>query len=310
MTRRRLPPRLLPLAAVTLLILAALAAGLGAIRGPHPNAVPTAQQVNERTMSPFCTGLTLAACPSSQAAELRTTLAAMVAQGKTNRQIDAWLLANYPATVVGAPRNPLAWMVPAAAVLAGLAVVGAFGLLAVTGNSLNMMSMIGLILLTGLVGKNAILLVDFTNTLRKRGLGRNEALLQAGPTSGVSPRGARIDGRFPDGSDFLMGLLSVLGALALAGLALWILGPLRAPLQRRSAVDDARWKELVDAKHAIYRSILDLEFDRAVGKVSEADYTFLRRQHESDALALLKEMDALAGGPPDQRGGPGPSRCR
>jgi HAE1 family hydrophobic/amphiphilic exporter-1 len=63
-----------------------------------------------------------------------------------------------------------------------LAVVGAFGLLAVTGNSLNMMSMIGLILLTGLVGKNAILLVDFTNTLRKRGLGRNEALLQAGPT--------------------------------------------------------------------------------------------------------------------------------
>ena len=63
-----------------------------------------------------------------------------------------------------------------------LAVVGAFGLLALTGNSLNMMSMIGLILLTGLVGKNAILLVDFTNTLRKRGLGRNEALLQAGPT--------------------------------------------------------------------------------------------------------------------------------
>jgi HAE1 family hydrophobic/amphiphilic exporter-1 len=63
-----------------------------------------------------------------------------------------------------------------------LAVVGAFGLLAVTGNTLNMLSMIGLILLTGLVGKNAILLVDYTNTLRKRGLARNEALLQAGPT--------------------------------------------------------------------------------------------------------------------------------
>jgi HAE1 family hydrophobic/amphiphilic exporter-1 len=45
-----------------------------------------------------------------------------------------------------------------------------------------MMSMIGMILLTGLVGKNAILLVDFTNTLRKRGLTRNAALLQAGPT--------------------------------------------------------------------------------------------------------------------------------
>jgi HAE1 family hydrophobic/amphiphilic exporter-1 len=63
-----------------------------------------------------------------------------------------------------------------------LAVVGAFGLLALTNNTLNMLSMIGMILLTGLVGKNAILLVDYTNTLRKRGLKRNDALLQAGPT--------------------------------------------------------------------------------------------------------------------------------
>jgi HAE1 family hydrophobic/amphiphilic exporter-1 len=63
-----------------------------------------------------------------------------------------------------------------------LAVSGAFGLLALTGNTLNMLSMIGLILLTGLVGKNAILLVDYTNTLRRRGMERNAALLHAGPT--------------------------------------------------------------------------------------------------------------------------------
>jgi HAE1 family hydrophobic/amphiphilic exporter-1 len=63
-----------------------------------------------------------------------------------------------------------------------LALVGAFGLLALTGNTLNMMSMIGMILLTGLVGKNAILLVDYTNHLRRAGLPRAEALLQAGPT--------------------------------------------------------------------------------------------------------------------------------
>ena len=63
-----------------------------------------------------------------------------------------------------------------------LAVVGAFGLLALSGNTLNMMSMIGMILLTGLVGKNAILLVDYTDTLRKRGESRTEALLEAGPT--------------------------------------------------------------------------------------------------------------------------------
>lgn len=115
--------RLLPLVAVAALVLLAVATGLSAARGPDPNAVPTAQQVDERTMSPFCVGLTLAACPSSEAMQLRATIAGMVAGGRTNRQIDAFLLANYPRTVIGAPRSPVAWLVPAAAVMAGLAVV-------------------------------------------------------------------------------------------------------------------------------------------------------------------------------------------
>jgi hydrophobic/amphiphilic exporter-1 (mainly G- bacteria), HAE1 family len=44
------------------------------------------------------------------------------------------------------------------------------------------MSMIGLIMLMGLVTKNAILLVDFTNHSRREGLGRDEALIKAGST--------------------------------------------------------------------------------------------------------------------------------
>lgn len=40
----------------------------------------------------------------------------------------------------------------------------------------------GMIMLTGLVGKNAILLIDFTNHLRRQGLSRDDALRQAGPT--------------------------------------------------------------------------------------------------------------------------------
>jgi hydrophobic/amphiphilic exporter-1 (mainly G- bacteria), HAE1 family len=62
-----------------------------------------------------------------------------------------------------------------------LAIVGAIGGLAVAGMTLNMMSMIGMIMLMGLVGKNAILLVDYTNTLRREGRERNAALLEAGP---------------------------------------------------------------------------------------------------------------------------------
>ncbi|WP_333652247.1 efflux RND transporter permease subunit [Dissulfurispira sp.] len=59
--------------------------------------------------------------------------------------------------------------------------IGAFGALLVTGKTLNIFSFIGLILLMGLVKKNAILLVDYTNTLRARGMERREAILEAGP---------------------------------------------------------------------------------------------------------------------------------
>lgn len=59
--------------------------------------------------------------------------------------------------------------------------IGAFGALLLTGKTLNIFSFIGLILLMGLVKKNAILLVDYTNTLRARGMERREAILQAGP---------------------------------------------------------------------------------------------------------------------------------
>jgi HAE1 family hydrophobic/amphiphilic exporter-1 len=61
-----------------------------------------------------------------------------------------------------------------------VALVGALAGLALTGATLNMFSMIGIIMLMGLVTKNAILIVDFTNTLRARGLEMREALLEAG----------------------------------------------------------------------------------------------------------------------------------
>jgi HAE1 family hydrophobic/amphiphilic exporter-1 len=63
-----------------------------------------------------------------------------------------------------------------------LAVVGALGGLALTQTSFNIFSLLGFAMLMGLVGKNAILLVDFTNTLRKQGVPRDAALLEAGPT--------------------------------------------------------------------------------------------------------------------------------
>lgn len=60
-------------------------------------------------------------------------------------------------------------------------VTGALIALYVTGQSLNIYSMIGIILLMGLVKKNSILLVDFTNQLRSQGKGVTEALIHACP---------------------------------------------------------------------------------------------------------------------------------
>jgi len=62
------------------------------------------------------------------------------------------------------------------------ALVGGLLGLIVTGKSLSIIAMIGFIMLMGLVGKNAILLVDFTNSLRERGYQREDAIRKAGPT--------------------------------------------------------------------------------------------------------------------------------
>jgi hydrophobic/amphiphilic exporter-1 (mainly G- bacteria), HAE1 family len=62
------------------------------------------------------------------------------------------------------------------------ALVGALLALLVSGKSMGITAMIGIIMLMGLVSKNAILLLDYTNTLMARGKKRNDALLEAGPT--------------------------------------------------------------------------------------------------------------------------------
>ncbi len=63
-----------------------------------------------------------------------------------------------------------------------LAIVGAIIGLFLMGSELSLVSMIAVILLMGLVTKNAILLIDFTKQARARGLERNQALREAAAT--------------------------------------------------------------------------------------------------------------------------------
>ncbi len=51
-----------------------------------------------------------------------------------------------------------------------------------TGKTLSILSFVGMIMMAGIVVSNAILLVDYTNILRKRGLKLHDAVVSAGKT--------------------------------------------------------------------------------------------------------------------------------
>jgi multidrug efflux pump subunit AcrB len=63
-----------------------------------------------------------------------------------------------------------------------LGVLGGLVALWLSGNTLSFTAIVGFIALVGIEVKNSILLVDFTNQLRARGVGVDEAIAQAGAT--------------------------------------------------------------------------------------------------------------------------------
>jgi HAE1 family hydrophobic/amphiphilic exporter-1 len=126
-------------------------------------------------------------------------------------------------------------------------IIGALLAMAVFGKALNMLSLIGVIMLDGIASKNGTLLIDYTNTLMKRGLPLREALLEAGTTRirpiimtsvtmvfGMLPTALSIG----DGSELKSGMAIVLiGGLV----ASTILSPLLIPVVY-TLIDDFRQK--------------------------------------------------------------------
>lgn len=62
-----------------------------------------------------------------------------------------------------------------------LAFIGVVLVFVLTGRVFNISAFLGVIMLAGIVVNNAIVLVDYINILRQRGMSRSEAILQAGP---------------------------------------------------------------------------------------------------------------------------------
>lgn len=97
-----------------------------------------------------------------------------------------------------------------------LSLIGALGALALTGMTLNMFTMIGFIMLMGLVVKNSVLLVDYTNVVRREeNLPIFEALVKAG-TVRMRP--------------ILMTTFAMIGGMMPVALAMSAGGESRAPM--------------------------------------------------------------------------------
>jgi HAE1 family hydrophobic/amphiphilic exporter-1 len=144
---------------------------------------------------------------------------------------------------------------------APLAFIGGFLALSVLGLSLDMMSGIGLLVLMGLVMKNGILLVDYTNQLRAEGLSREEALRRAGPVRMrpvLMTTLALIFGLMPvalgssSGSEFRrpMGAITVGGLITSTLLTLVVVPVVYQQLDRLAALPSAlarRWERRREA---------------------------------------------------------------
>jgi HAE1 family hydrophobic/amphiphilic exporter-1 len=63
-----------------------------------------------------------------------------------------------------------------------LGLIGVIVLLLITGNTLSLPSLLGIIILAGVVVNNGIVLVDYVNQLRSRGLSKDEAIMEGSIT--------------------------------------------------------------------------------------------------------------------------------
>jgi cytochrome c-type biogenesis protein CcmH/NrfF len=87
-----------------------------------------ANSISEQVMSPFCPGVTLHDCPSDNAIQLRSQIAAWAARGWSAQRIMAKLVAEYGPDIRAVPSDRgafrLVWLLPAIALVLGTATAG------------------------------------------------------------------------------------------------------------------------------------------------------------------------------------------
>ena len=87
------------------------------------NPEERAARLSQRIMSPFCDGVTVHDCPSAESDELRVRIAGMARRGMSDAEIFDRLEAEYGPAIRATPEAGAAWVTPALAALAGVALV-------------------------------------------------------------------------------------------------------------------------------------------------------------------------------------------
>ena len=88
-----------------------------------------------------------------------------------------------------------------------------------------------------------------------------------------------------------------------AGVVLYPLLPYRGEGGDREANFEAKQRKNAEREEGPYRAIVELDFDRDAGKISDADHSRMREEAMGDVLAVLSEEEALLGRAPASAGG-------
>lgn len=90
----------------------------------------------------------------------------------------------------------------------------------------------------------------------------------------------------------------MIGALVVAliagGALAWVIQPLGSKRRRTLEETPLLVEEAEARKRAALEAIVDMEGERAAGKLAADDFAILRSQYEVEAIRALKELDALS----------------
>jgi cytochrome c-type biogenesis protein CcmH len=119
--------RWIPAAALGgLIALLTLGVALSLRSGAERTTAERADALARDLRCPDCQGLSVADSPTASAQEIRRQIDALLADGASDDEVRAHFVARYGDWILLAPSSPLAWIVPFAVVLAGVAGLAAW----------------------------------------------------------------------------------------------------------------------------------------------------------------------------------------